>query len=286
VVRLLRFVWWLVRWLWGALVIGGLIAGPLFALATTGTTGVANWQSWPITLLIVAYPLWAGGVLALAGLFTLTAYLADRSALREEALDREYVLERVDRLDPDQYVPRYVPGVYLGRRDAATGQDADAAARHALQAAATRPQPFTAEGPLGVCVFGRPTEGKTRLAWQAMQAVLPRALFLKWPYATPQTALDIGALRGGGRGRRQVVVLWLDDLSKYRPDEAVRLLDLPRRFADERVRLVVVATCRDGDDETSVRAQLGALLTRLTVIRPADISQALWLERRRLARGP
>jgi tetratricopeptide (TPR) repeat protein len=218
---------------------------------------------------LLAHPHRAAAVLAGGILLTLLAFLAHRAirGLSGESQSSEYVLERVDRLDPERYVPMYVAGVYLPRRDAATQADADAAAREALRAAATRPDPAAPDGPLGICVFGRPTEGKTRLAWEAMRDELPDWTFVLWPQSRPQTPLDIPAQRG----RR--VVLWLDDLQKYSADEAGTLSDLPRRFAEAGARLVVVATCRDGADETSVRTRLGSLLDRLAPIRPRDITR-------------
>ncbi|HST87657.1 MAG TPA: hypothetical protein VLJ14_04695, partial [Ktedonobacterales bacterium] len=266
--RLWRIIWWL----WTSVILGGILVGAAAALITSsnGTTGLADPRTWIVIRPLLAHPRRATAGLALALILTLLAYLAHRAWSRYAAEDKnaasEYGLQRVDRLDADAYVPIYVERVYLPRHEA-DGGDADARASAALRAAATRADPAAPDGPLGICVFGRPTEGKTRLAWEALRAALPDWTFVKWPYSRARD-FDYAAYRG------QNVALWLDDLQKYSADEATTLNDLPRRFATAGARLVVVATCRDDKDETLVRGRHESLLARLTPIRPVDISDA------------
>lgn len=269
VLAFLDGVWGLLGFLVGTVLLGGLIVNIILSFATNGTPGITNPATWPATKLLTADLVHTALGVAIAILVILAAYLAHRIRANapESDVANEYVLTRVDRLDPARYVPVYVPEVYLPRHEA-DGADADEKARAALRAAAKRPDPTAPTGPLGICAFGRPTQGKTRMAWDTMRAVLPDWTFVRWPLGRPQLPLSIAKLHGGR------VVLWLDDLQKYGADEANTLADLPRRFAEEDVRLVVVATCRDGQDEKDVRGRLRGLLGRLTEVRPADISRA------------
>lgn len=164
-------------------------------------------------------------------------------------------------LDGNRYIPRYVAQVYLQRHDVITDADADAAAEEALRHAVAT----NGAGALGICVFGRPALGKTRLAWEAMQGVLPAATFVKWPHEAARS-FDCTPQPG------ERVVLWLDDLHEYaHPCEAHVVNALPRRFVPG--SLIIVATCRDGADERRARALLGSLVERLIPIRPADITE-------------
>ncbi|HEV2238827.1 MAG TPA: hypothetical protein VGR57_19365, partial [Ktedonobacterales bacterium] len=201
---------------------------------------------------------------------TVLSFLAHRARARHRsasattgALGPVYGLKRVDQLDPNDYVPRYVQSVYQPRRDAATGAADDDLARATLRAAADG----AAGAPWGICVFGRPTQGKTRLAWEALRATLPEWTLLRWPHGAA-APFDYAHVNG------QKLALWLDDLWEYaNPSEAPSLSDLPRRLREAGARVVVVATCRDGDDEKRTRELLGALLEHLTALRPADITR-------------
>src|SRR5579859_6433992 len=82
---------------------------------------------------------------------------------------QDFGLLPASHLDGNRYIPRYVAQVYLQRHDAITDADADTAAEEALRHAVAT----NGAGALGICVFGRPALGKTRLAWEAMQGVLP-----------------------------------------------------------------------------------------------------------------
>jgi hypothetical protein len=125
--------------------------------------------------------------------------------------------------------------------------------------------------PVGVCIFGEPLQDKTGLAWEAMRDVLPGWTFIRWPHVM-DTSHEIVENSG------QRVVLWLDDLHEYGNRlESVTLDDLIDRFAQAKVQVVVVATCRWHEDEREARAHLGYLLDHLLPIRlatkPGDRSE-------------
>jgi len=77
----------------------------------------------------------------------------------------EYILKRVDQLRADYFVYHYVKQIYFAR-------SADRIAREALQVA-IRDSNEKELKPLGICIIGRTTQGKTRLAWEVMQEQLP-----------------------------------------------------------------------------------------------------------------
>lgn len=173
----------------------------------------------------------------------------------------QYDLQHARWLEPDDFIPRYIPGVYHWRHADRQGQQPDESARAALRAARGRWR----GSPHGVLVVGRPLQGKTRLAWEAVQATMPGWTLVRWVHSSTRP-FDMDAVRG------HRVVLWLDDLDTYaNAAEAPTLLDLPRLFKQAHVRLVIAATCTEGASETLVRAQLGPLLDRLRVVRLDDI---------------
>ncbi|MGZ3599060.1 MAG: hypothetical protein ACXWQ5_05020 [Ktedonobacterales bacterium] len=177
----------------------------------------------------------------------------------------EYVLRAVRYVSGADYVPRYVRQVYLARVDAVTGGNLDRAAREAIHAASRRPR-SSSLAPLGVCVVGAAMQGKTRLAWEALQATLPGWTLLRWPHEPRQVFGFEGV-----RGKR--FVLWLDNMHEFAtPTRGTALVDMPRRLVEAGARVVVVATCRDGRDERRVRRHLGSMLERLTVVRLGNIS--------------
>jgi hypothetical protein len=249
--------------LWPILLILWLLAvpaGAVFAIALALHRG----QFLSIVALVPA-------TMAFAALILLSWYAAlARAALRirrRHHLAQVYGLGRVRRLRDAHFVPRYVSAVYLPRHDAITGEDADFQASDAIRAAMRR-SPRSPLGPLGVCVFGRPGQGKTRLAWEVVRKLLPGWTLIRWPH-DPARRLDPRVLRG------ERVVLWLDNLHEFAmPSLGATLSDLPRRFAALGIPLVIAANCRDGKDEARARAHLTSLFDRLTAIRPADLTPA------------
>lgn len=68
--------------------------------------------------------------------------------------------------------------------------------------------------------------------------------------------------------------MWLDELSGYgKLRQGPTVQDLPRQLREIGSPVVVVATCRLGEDEEAARANVGKLLRRLTPVYPADISR-------------
>jgi tetratricopeptide (TPR) repeat protein len=247
VVKCFAWLWRFITWFWGV-VVAGVIIGVIVAALTTGLSNAGVLLSWLVL-----------GPLALAALLTLCAWLAQR----QRQSPSPYVLKRVERLDPnsDFYVPRYVPSAYLPR-------PADAAARDALRRAARRTERSPSTEPLGVCIVGRPTQGKTRLAWEAMRAELTGWTLVRWGHNLPD--FDYSAQRGSR------LVLAIDDAQEYasNPAEVTTLNALPEKFKSAGARLVVVITCRDGDDEKNARETFGKLLERLDTVTLADITDA------------
>lgn len=255
IVRGFAALWRVLRWMWLAAALSlsagiGLtmagIAAPPTLLAPSGAQAVAAVVSLALMIVIVSW----------------YAFAADRYLRWRERLHlaADYALRPVRRLSPRDYVPRYLGSVYLPRRDATTGADADAATRAAIHAASSTRRTSQA-GSLGICVYGPPAAGKTRLAFEVIRATLPGWTLLRWPL-DPAVPLNLARLRG----RR--VVLWLDDIHTWAtPTEGAIVADLPRRLARAGARCVVVATCPDGQDELRARRHLGSLLARLTPIR-------------------
>ncbi len=122
--------------------------------------------------------------------------------------------------------------------------------------------------PLGICIVGRPTQGKTRLAWEAMRAELTGWTLARWGHNLPD--FDFPAQRGCR------IVLAIDDAQEYasNPAEVTTLNGLPEQFRGVNARLVIVVTCRDGDDWKNARETLGKLLERLVTVTLTDITDA------------
>jgi tetratricopeptide (TPR) repeat protein len=180
-----------------------------------------------------------------------------------------YVVQRVSELKKLDYVPAYAGEVI---RDHPTARLVRHALRTAERSSLSRARVLSvAPLPVGVCIFGEPLQDKTSLAWEAMRQVLPGWTFVKWPHL--KDINDDIVKRCGKR-----VVLWLDDLHEYGNRlESVTLDDVIDRFANARVQVVVVATCRWHEDEREARAHLGYLLDHLLPIRlatkPGDRSE-------------
>jgi tetratricopeptide (TPR) repeat protein len=198
-------------------------------------------------------------------LFTITKWPEKQPVEPYHLYTTEYVLKPVKDLDPNDYIFPYIKDVYLRRQDARSAVNIDAIAQEELHKIAfqtvTPPR-----RPLGICIFGRPTQGKTRLAWETICSMLPTWTLVKWTHEQQHT-FDFAAQHG------QNLILWLDDLHEFAsPNEANELEDLPRQFHEAGVSLIIVATCRDGDSETQTKLYLEKLLERLVEIRLTDIS--------------
>jgi len=266
VLRVFAALWRVLRWIWLAAALGlgaalglalaGITASPPLPSLALNATQTAVAAAPALALLVVSWYAFAAN-----------RYLRQRERLH---LADNYDLCPVRRLAPCDYVPRYLGPVYMPRRDAASGSDADAATRAAIHAAihaaASSARRASHAAALGVCVYGATASGKTRLAFEVIRAELPGWTLLRWP-RDPATHLHFARLRG----RR--VVLWLDDIHTWAtPTDGALVADLPRRLARAGARCVDVATCPDGQDELRARRHLGSLLARLTPIRLAAVT--------------
>lgn len=260
-------LWPIVLWGWIGAYVAVLLASLLALLNVPPLLDPTLLSLWPLLLFAQGHPLTAAVICCGVVGGSLAVYAAHRLRLAQwQRMLAPYILARVSRLDPSRYIPRYVAGVYLWRRDVITGAFADEMARARLRAASKRRPAATNDMPLGICVYGRPTQGKTRLVWEALQDVLPNWTFVRWRHTL--RPFDLRALRS------KRIVVWLDDLHEFaNANEAVILSDLPRRCAEAGIRLVVVATCRDGEDETRACRYLESLLERLTPIRLTNITE-------------
>ncbi len=180
-----------------------------------------------------------------------------RQSVRSAHPQKEYSLQQVNQLNPRDFkLFRYIQYAYILR-------DADTFVRNTLKAMSTQSYQNNA---LGICIFGKPAQGKTRLAWEAMQAELANWTLVRWLHKA-QAPLDFTAQRG------KRVILWLDDLHEYaNPNESVIINDLPRHFTEEGASLIVIATCRDGEDQLQATKYLGNLLEQLIPVNIEDIS--------------
>jgi hypothetical protein len=251
VVALLAWLWRPLMWFWLTLLSSWLAASFITLLATAGQSDVPDL---PVVRLALAQPWIVAAVLGALALLTPCAYLAHR-VQRPAA---PYLPRRVAALAKSaaQFIPHYLEPFYLYRV-------ADTEAREALRAAASA----SGDEPFGVCILGPGMIGKTRLAWEAMQAELAEWVLVRLSHEG-FLPVDLAALRG------ERVVLWLDDLAKYAHlGLAPALNDLPRRLRELGVPFVVIATCRDGAEIQRVAAHLRPLLEHLLPIRPAEIGE-------------
>lgn len=259
--------WVALRWLWGivialsalALTLDLVFAGP-YAHDTLHNALNALSHATSTSAYQIVAGLWAGAIVSLCAFAAYRAELADR----RRALT-PYVLRPVRRANPSAYIPHHVKGVYLNRTDATTGKSADDAALAALYTAAAHRRGKSHRWTLGICVFGRPTQGKTRLAWEAMRTALSDWTLLRWRHTLEPP--NLAPLRG------KRIALWLDDLHEYaNPNEAVVLHDVMTWLEASGARVVVVATCRDGEEEIRACKYLESLVGRLTPIRLTNIT--------------
>ncbi len=180
-----------------------------------------------------------------------------RQRIPSSSSQNEYGLQHVSQLNPSNYkLFRYIQHAYILR-------DADSTVRNILQNISTQNHQNKT---LGICIFGKPAQGKTRLAWEAMQAELANWTLVRWSHTT-QIPFDFVAQQG------KQIILWLDDLHEYtNPNESVIINDLPRRFMKEGVSHIVIATCRDGEDQLQATKYLESLLEQLIPVTLEDIS--------------
>lgn len=260
-------VWRFIKWLWAMTIVGLIVPMAVIILTTVYKDLTTKEITFAAIVHVAARTVaenagWSIFALVFALIITLVARWADACYKHDQlrrGLQGRYVLKGVSRLTPNQYVFRYVQDAFFERVDPSTNQ---ALSTLAIQTLASTAQDKAQHQ--GICVFGKPNQGKTRLAWEAMRRALSDWLLVRW-----QGDMTDDALFEYTKGKR--VVLWLDDLHEYEADfQLVQVL--VRRLAEVCDALAIVATCRDGIDEINVRAKLSKLIEQLTCIYLDDIS--------------
>ncbi len=259
----LDILWGVIESIWRILIVGGIVAGIIgnaaYEYLTKGHLEFVNITSVPIVQLADTYPILTACFILILSLIIIASLLAHRYRQRVRLVPNqsEYALQHVNQLNPGNYkLFRYIQQAYIFR-------GADATVRNILQGISTQ---NLQNKSLGVCIFGKPAQGKTRLAWEAMHAELGNWTLVRWLH-TAQVQFDFATQRGNK------IILWLDDLHEYaNPNESVIINDLPRRFIEEGATLIVIATCRDGEDQLQATKYLGNLLEQLIPVTLEDIS--------------
>jgi subtilase family serine protease len=81
ILTLLDWLWSGIRWVWVAILLAGLVAGPLFSLLTHGNLGLGDVRTWKVVALATNYPTWSLIVFASVVFITVVSYLAHRTRL-------------------------------------------------------------------------------------------------------------------------------------------------------------------------------------------------------------
>jgi len=274
--RFFDFIWHVVAKIVGAVIIGGLLVNVLVSLATTGTSGVADPSTWAISQPLLAYPIYAFiSLLGLLGIGVI-AFLVHRRSHDDvppisESMVRDFGLSQVQKSTPlPSMIPFYRPTVYIRRRLKDSNADADASAQEILTAATSRLEPSRFAGQVGLCVMGRKLLGSTRLAWEAMHdtPTMGNWTLVRWP-ENPTQYVDLWQTL---QQYRTKVVVWLDDLAKFRDDRNASLVArLPYDLEERRIPFVIVATLHD-EDSAEAHARFSGLLDHLVQIHPGDLT--------------
>ncbi|WP_201371448.1 hypothetical protein [Ktedonobacter robiniae] len=269
--HILNLYWNCIHRIWVYLVVAGIMGGitgnAAYAYVTKGKFDPIDAPNLPAVQLVIKYPLVT--VLAVL-LFSALTYTSNKAHKRLERVrlappQNEYTLRPVSQLKPiDCKLARYVEKAYVLR-------EVDETAHKILQQLSNESLNAYSKM-LGICIVGKPAQGKTRLTWEAMQDELPHWTLVHWPHER-EHSFDFQALKG------KQVILWLDDLHEYaKPNEATSINDLPRRFLEVDAQLIIIATSRDGEDYLLAQKYLGNILEQLTIIQLEDINDAQVIE--------
>jgi subtilase family serine protease len=81
ILTFLDWLWSGIRWVWGAILLAGLVTGPLSSLLTHGNLGLGDLRTWKVVALATNYPTWSLIVFASVVFITAVSYLAHRIRL-------------------------------------------------------------------------------------------------------------------------------------------------------------------------------------------------------------
>lgn len=262
-IECLDVLWNVIKSIWRIFIIGAIIVGIIgnaaYEYLTKGHLEFDNIMSLPIIQLAGAHPIFTVCLILILSILIVASFLAHkyRQRIPSSSSQNEFGLQHVSQLNPSNYkLFRYIQHAYILR-------DADTTVRNILKSISVQSHQNKTHG---ICIFGKPAQGKTRLAWEAMQAELANWTLVRWPH-TAQVPFDFVGQQG------KQLILWLDDLHEYaNPTESVNINDLLRRFIEEGASLIVIATCRDGEDQLQAIKYLGNLLEQLIPVTLEDIS--------------
>jgi hypothetical protein len=159
----------------GATLLGNYLGAAITQFVTTGDPSAFAISNIRIAPQFQDHLDWilAGAVVFV--LLSLTSYIAHRARHNgvppvDPALAAFYGVGQVSKLSPSTAGISFYKPIYVARRDAITGLNADEEARQALSAA--RERNGVTPGSLGICVVGRAAPGTTRLAYEAIKKEL------------------------------------------------------------------------------------------------------------------
>lgn len=139
---------------------------------------------------------------------------------------------------------------------------------------------------LGLLVIGRPLSGKTRMALEAMLAVVPDGIVLRFSNPERLTKLDalvIPLVSIDGKKEKPSLVVFFDDIDKFDGAPFDEVMD---RLGPQVSKLYVVATCQSGAAPRVLASaslknlRTGPLLpSRIVEVRPLTAMQAIQVEK-------
>src|SRR5260370_21280264 len=210
------------------------------------------WLSLPAGLIISA----VGGVIVLLSFLISRVYHKEYPGTFNARLE-EYVARRVSRLPEAEFIPHYETKKHqdkekIERLNLKVCQAIRVELARLAQSAYTVPAPVC-----GVLITGTKHTNKTSALWNAMGRELRRWTFVRWPHHMDHP-VNL-ALRVGHR-----IVLWIDNLHDFaHPGEAAALAQFIQEVCDNGRQLMVLASCRDGQDYQEAERHLSPLMKNL-----------------------
>jgi tetratricopeptide (TPR) repeat protein len=259
----LVMLWRFIVWSWKTIIIGaivlGIISNAFYIYVTKGQFDSIDTFYVPLVQLIKMHLFVSIVITLFCTTIILLSFFAHKKNQKLVALAsyEEYILQQVKHLNPNNFLTHYYD-TYISR-------DADVTVRKTLQNLATQ-KSIMHKSIIGICIIGPPMQGKTRLAWEAIQTTLPDWTLVRWPLER-LNQFDFSTQKG------QNLVVWLDDLHKFaKSNEALTITNLPHHFFESKANVIIVATCCDGDDQIQAQRHLENLLERLYCISLPNIS--------------